>query len=443
VTDRPLDLVVRARSVVLPDAVRAAGVGVRDGRIVVIADVAAELDAVERVVLGDDEVLLPGLVDSHVHVNEPGRTEWEGFASATLAAAAGGITTVVDMPLNSVPPTVDVAALRVKQAAARAAGATVDVAFWGGLVPGNLDDLAALHEAGVMGFKCFLLPSGVAEFPPVDQDELLAGLRVLAGLDALTVVHAESAEHVSEPLRATTYAEFLASRPALAEVAAVQRVVEAADRTGARVHVLHVSSADALEVLTGARSRGVRITAETCPHYLTLAAEQVPAGATTWKCCPPIRDEPNRDRLWAALTSGAVDAVVSDHSPCPTELKRLDEGDFAAAWGGISSLQLGLPLVWTEARRRGVALAEVVRWMAEGPAGLVGLAQKGRIAVGADADLVRFAPDEEQLVTPAGLLHRHPLTPYAGRRLSGVVRSTWLRGQPTDGPPRGRLLQRP
>ncbi len=371
-------------------------------------------------------------MDTHVHVNEPGRTEWEGFATATAAAAAGGVTTIVDMPLNSLPPTTTPTALDVKRAAA-AGQCAVDVGFWGGAVPGNLAELPALHEAGVFGFKCFLSPSGVDEFPPLSWAELDAVLDVVTELDALLVVHAEDPRELTAA--GPSYAEFVASRPPVAEQRAVAGLIERAAERAARVHVLHLSSAATLGMIADAREAGVRITAETCPHYLTLAAEWVPAGGTEFKCCPPIRDDANRDGLWRGLAAGLIDCVVSDHSPSPPELKR---GGFGEAWGGIASLQLGLPAVWTEARGRGHRLSDVVRWMAAAPADLVGLTGKGRIAPGCDADLVAFAPDEEFVVDAAGLRHRHPVTPYDGARLSGVVRRTWLRG----GDPNGSLLSR-
>jgi allantoinase len=394
--------------------------------------------------LGDDVVLLPGLVDSHVHVNEPGRTEWEGFATATRAAAAGGVTTIIDMPLNSIPPTVDVAALEVKRKSAEGQ-CLVDVGFWGGAVPGNLQELRGLHDAGVFGFKCFLLPSGVDEFPPLRPADLDGYLRVLRGVDGLLIVHAEDAGVIERAPRAhgARYLDFLASRPRAAENLAVEQVIGAAARTGARAHVLHLSSSDALPMLAGARRAGVRVTAETCPHYLVLTAEEVPDGATQFKCCPPVREAANREPLWRGLEDGTIDGVVSDHSPSTAELKRLDTGDFGAAWGGISSLELGLPVVWTEARRRGFGLRDVVRWMAEGPARLVGLTRKGRIEVGYDADLCVFAPDEAFVVDSTRLHHKHPITPYDGRALLGIVRSTWLRGEELAGDqPRGRLLTR-
>ncbi|GAB3196890.1 allantoinase AllB [Geodermatophilus arenarius] len=434
-----MTLVVRARRVVLPGGERAAAVHTADGVVTAVTgfdDVPAG-----AVTLADDEVLLPGLVDSHVHVNEPGRTEWEGFATATRAAAAGGITTIVDMPLNSVPATTTVEALRVKREVA-AGQVAVDVAFWGGAVPGNLAELRPMHEAGVVGFKCFLLDSGVPEFPPLDDAGLRAALAELASFDGLLIAHAEDEAVIGaapEPA-GVSYAAFLASRPPAAEETAIGRLVDAARDTGARSHVVHLADGDALPLLRAARASGARITAETCPHYLTFAAEEVPDGDTAYKCCPPIRETVHREALWGALTAGDVDMVVSDHSPCTPELKRLDVGDFGLAWGGIAGLQVALPTVWTGARARGVPLAEVVRWMSAAPARLAGLPGKGAISVGRDADLVAFAPDER--FTVSRLEHRNPVTPYAGRELTGVVRRTWLRGREADGSPLGRLLDR-
>jgi allantoinase len=443
VTER-YDLVVRGRRILTPDGVAAREVGVRDGRVVAVEPLGAGLDGARLLEPADDEILLPGLVDTHVHVNEPGRTEWEGFASATRAAAAGGVTTIVDMPLNSIPPTVDVAALEVKRKVA-AEQAFVDVGFWGGAVPGNRGDLRALHDEGVFGVKCFLLHSGVEEFPPLDADEMERDMAELAGYDGLMIVHAEDSGAIGHapPASGARYASFLASRPRGAENLAIAQVIERARWTGARAHVLHVSSSDALPMLATARRDGVRITAETCPHYLTLTAEEIPDGATTHKCCPPIREAANRDLLWAGLLDGTIDCIVSDHSPSTAELKLLDTGDFGLAWGGVSSLQLGLSLVWTEARRRGIGLERVVDWMAARPADLVGLAGKGRVAPGYDADFAVFAPDQAFVVDPARLHHKNPITAYAGRELSGVVRRTVLAGVEIAGDvPRGRLLSR-
>ncbi len=438
------DLLVRARRAVLPGGERPAAIAVADGRISAIEPYDAELDAARTVELRADEVLLPGMVDTHVHVNEPGRTEWEGFASATRAAAAGGVTTIVDMPLNSVPPTVDVPALAVKRAVA-AEKAYVDVGFWGGAVPGNSGSLPGLHEAGVFGFKCFLLDSGVPEFPPLTPADLIDYLTVIREFDGLMIVHAEDAGAIkhSPAAHGARYAQFLASRPRGAENTAIAHVIEAARWTGARAHILHLSSSDALPMIASAKRDGVRITVETCPHYPVFDADEIAAGATQFKCCPPIREADNRELLWQGLADGTIDCVVSDHSPCTPELKQLDSGDFGVAWGGIAGLQVALPAVWTEAKRRGFTLADVTRWMSATPAALAGLDRKGGLVVGRDADLAVLAPDDTFTVDAARLRHRNPITPYAGRTLSGVVRSTWLRGEELVGDAhRGRLLSR-
>ena len=440
---QPPDLLVAGRAVTAGGLVPAL-IEITGGTVSGVHDVDAEsgFPGVPVHRLAADEVLLPGLVDSHVHVNEPGRTHWEGFATATRAAAAGGVTTIVDMPLNSLPPTIDAAALELKRAAADGQ-CWVDVAFWGGAVPGNEADRAGLHRAGVRGFKCFLADSGVPEFPPLGRDGLYQAAARIAALGSLLIVHAEESAclgAVGGP-GGTDYPAFLRSRPPRAETAAIEAVIEAARRTGVRAHILHVSSADATALLAAARAEGLAVTSETCPHYLTLAAEDVPAGATEFKCCPPIRERANSGRLWAGLQAGVIDCVVSDHSPCPPELKLRDSGDFAKAWGGIASLQLSLPVTWTSARERGYQLADLARWMADRPAQLAGLDTKGRIAVGCDADLVAFAPDASFVVEPGMLEHRHKLTPYAGRRLTGVVRRTWLRGREIFGS--GQVAARP
>ncbi len=398
----------------------------------------------KTLVLESDVVLMPGLVDSHVHVNEPGHTDWEGFATATAAAAAGGITTLVDMPLNSLPVTVDPAALETKQRAAEGQ-CHIDVGFLGGVVPGNLDQLLPLHNAGVFGFKCFLADSGLSAFPPVDFTMMRDALAVLAGCDTPLFIHAENdlAGAGKPALHSRRYADYLASRPRGYENLAVAQVIEATRLTGGRAHICHLSSSDALSMVESARRDAVRLTVETCPHYLALSAEEIDDGATYFKCCPPIREAANRELLWGGLRANLVDLVVSDHSPSTPELKTRGNGDFGAAWGGIASLQLTLAVVWTEAHLRGFSLAHVAQWMSERPARLVGLKHKGRIALGADADFCVLAPDEVFVVDPTSLLHRNPGTPYAGRTLRGVVRTTILRGQPVDPAiARGRLLSR-
>jgi allantoinase len=400
---------IRSTRVVLEDEIRPATIREDDGVIVEVTDGLADRDF-------GDLVILPGLVDSHVHVNEPGRTEWEGFASATRAAWAGGTTTIVDMPLNSIPPTTSVAALEEKQHVAEGQ-ISVDVAFWGGMVPGSADRVHDLIAAGVCGFKVFLTDSGVPEYPPVDVSTL-AGLT----LDLPLLVHAESDEHLSEPGDGT-YPEYLASRPPAAESTAIASV----SRLDCPVHILHVSSAEGVDVI--ASSPGV--TGETCPHYLTFTDEDVTG--PEFKCAPPIRERVHREALWDGLKSGALAMVVSDHSPAPPELKR---GDFASAWGGISSLQLRLPVTWTGAAERNVGLGQLAEWLANAPARLAGLDdRKGSIAVGKDADFVVFDPDGEIMVRGTRLHHRHPLTPYEGMLLRGRVVDT-VKGRP------GRMLVR-
>ncbi|MER6051970.1 allantoinase AllB [Streptomyces sp. NPDC001793] len=440
------ELVLRSTRVVTPEGTRAASVAVRDGKITAVLPYDAAVPAGARLEDFGDDVLLPGLVDTHVHVNDPGRTHWEGFWTATRAAAAGGITTLVDMPLNSLPPTTDTANLDIKREVARSK-AHIDVGFWGGAIPGNVKDLRPLHEAGVFGFKCFLSPSGVDEFPQVDQAQLAAALGEIAGFGGLLIVHAEDPGHLEAAPEAhgPKYADFLASRPRASENDAIAGLIDLTRRLDARVHVLHLSSAEALPMIAAARADGVRITVETCPHFLTLTAEEVPDGATEFKCCPPIREAGNQDALWQGLADGIIDCVVSDHSPSTTDLKT---PDFGTAWGGISSLQLGLPAIWTAARERGHGLEDVVRWMSTAPAELVGLDAKGAIAPGRDADFAVLAPDETFTVDPAELQHRNKITAYAGRTLHGVVRSTWLRGRrindgTTLAEPIGELLERP
>ncbi|MFJ4849955.1 MULTISPECIES: allantoinase AllB [unclassified Streptomyces] len=441
-------LVLRSTRVVTPEAERPADVAVAGGRIAAVLPYGSAPPPGARLVDLGHDALLPGLVDTHVHINDPGRSEWEGFATATRAAAAGGVTTLIDMPLNSVPPTTTTAHLDLKRDTARGRVHT-DVGFWGGAVPGNAKDLRPLHEAGVFGFKCFLLPSGVEEFPHLAPAELAEAMAEIARFDGLLIVHAEDPALIDGAPRPTgrAYAGFLASRPRAAENTAIEGLIALARRHDCRVHVLHLSSAEALPMIAAARDEGVRLTAESCPHYLTLTAEEVPDGATQFKCCPPIREAANRDALWQGLLDGVVDCVVSDHSPSTADLKHLGTGDFGAAWGGISSLQIGLPAMWTEARRRGASLGDVVRWMAQGPARLAGLSTKGAIAPGYDADFAVLAPDESFTVDPAALHHRNPVTAYAGRTLQGVVRGTWLRGEPVAGDgapagPSGRLIAR-
>jgi len=428
------ELVIRGRRVFTSGCAAPASIHITRGyisSISVFEDVPAGSELIEA---SPDSIIIPGLVDTHVHVNEPGRTEWEGFETATRAAAAGGVTTVVDMPLNSIPATTTVEALNAKLNAARGK-LHVDVGFWGGVVPGNTMALAELWQAGVVGFKCFLIHSGVAEFPNVNEQDLRQAMPVLARLGAILIVHAELAGSIEAGCQSINdeprlFQSFLSSRPREAENGAVELMIRLCRETGCPVHIVHHSSADALPMLQEARADGLPITIETCPHYLHFAAEEIPAGATEFKCCPPIREAENRERLWQALRDCIIDFVVSDHSPCPPEMKLGGEGDFMKAWGGIASLQLRLPVMWTEASARGFGIENLVRWLCSAPAAQVGMAHlKGTIAIGCDADIVIWNPDRSFTVEPSMLYHRHKLTPYAGEVLRGEVEKTFVRGQ--------------
>lgn len=425
-------LVVRSRRVVT-DAIAPAAIHIRGGAIERVA-AWDDVPAGARLDDAGELAVLPGVVDTHVHLNEPGRTEWEGFATATRAAAIGGVTTLVDMPLNSIPPTTTREAFAAKRAAA-AGQCAVDVGFWGGVVPGNAGELAGLVADGVRGFKCFLIDSGVAEFGWVGEADLAPAMAILAGLGAPLLVHAEVAGPIDAAAPALAgadprrYATYLASRPPAAEEAAIALVTRLCRATGARTHIVHHSAASALEQLREARAEGLPLTAETCPHYLHFAAEAIPDGATPFKCAPPIRDAANREALWRALAEGVLDLVASDHSPCSPGLKAIEAGDFVAAWGGVAGLQLALPVVWTEAAARGRSLLDIARWMAAAPARLARLARKGAIAAGRDADLVVFDDAARTTVTPESIHHRHRVTPYAGETLRGAIAATYLRGQ--------------
>lgn len=444
---------IRSKRVVTPEGVRAATVHVRSGMIEAIAAY-NDLPSGKHIYDAGESVVMPGLVDTHVHINEPGRTGWEGFETATRAAAAGGVTTLIDMPLNSIPATTTAAALETKRTAARKK-CWVNVGFWGGVVPGNAGELRALHSAGAFGFKCFLVPSGVPEFAHVTEDDLRAVLPKLAALDTPLLVHAELPGPIEEAtkklakLDPAKYRTWLLSRPPGAETKAVEMMIRLAREFKARVHIVHLSSELSLPLIRRAKKEGVRITAETCPHYLFFASSSIGNGRTEFKCAPPIRDLRNNKSLWNALGKGAIDFVVSDHSPSPPAMKHLDTGDFFKAWGGIASLQLGLPVLWTKLNGRNDSLKHLVRWMSSGPARLAGLEKhKGAIAVGYDADIVVWNPEKRFTVRPRMLHHRHKLTPYLNKPLRGEVEATFLRGEMIydrgrfQGPLRGALLRR-
>ena len=441
------ELIIRGRSVVLPDVTAPRSIVIKDGRIASIVGYDEDLRGGENVDVSDDFVIMPGLVDTHVHINSPGRSDWEGFQTATHAAAAGGVTTLIDMPLNSIPATTTLSSFNTKLETA-ANNCFVDVGFWGGIVPGNTSELAGMFEAGVVGFKCFLVPSGVDEFQHVTEEHLREAMPELTKLGALLIVHAE----LPGPIKTTSdgagdYETFLASRPRSAENEAVELMIRLSREFDTRVHIVHLSSAEALPLLRDAQAAGVEISAETCPHYLHFAAEDIPERATEFKCCPPIRESENREKLWQGLADSTVDVIVSDHSPCPGELKLRESGDFMNAWGGIASLQLRLPIVWTEARRRGFDVQDVAKWLCANPAAQVSLDQrKGALAVGNDADRVIWNPGAEFTVDANYLEHRHKITPYEGERMSGVVQMTFLRGRKIYdgghflGEPQGRML---
>jgi allantoinase len=442
--------VLRSHRVVLPDGIRPAAIVIRDGEI---AEIGPHDFISEHTFDYGDSVIMPGIVDTHVHINEPGRTEWEGFETATMSAAAGGVTTIIEMPLNSIPPTTTREALEMKIATARGK-LYVDVGLWGGVVPENEHHLAKMHEEGAFGFKCFLVPSGVPEFEAAAESVLRSVLPQLARLGVPLLVHAELPELIDPATLAVKdkdpriYSTWLQSRPKEAEDQAIELLIHLAERYRARIHVVHLSSASAIPKIREAKQRGVSITVETCPHYLTIAAEEVPDGGTAFKCAPPIRESANQKELWAALQENVIDFIASDHSPAPPEIKCCETGDFMRAWGGIASLQLGLPLVWTGARKHNIGIEHVANWLCRRPARLAALPQKGEISLGCDADFVIWNPEESFEVRSERLFFRHKLTPYSGRRLFGVVQSTFLRGEEIFsngklmGRPQGRVLRR-
>lgn len=441
---------LRSTRVWLPEGEAPASLLVQEGRIAAILPHSAE--APEGADLHDfgAALIMPGVVDTHVHLNEPGRTEWEGFTTATQAAISGGITTLVDMPLNSSPVTTSLEALRIKQS--HTPGQLwADVGFWGGVVPGNAGELLPMVEAGVCGFKAFMCHSGLDEYPQSHEADLREAMRVLAPTGVPLLLHAELEPpgFVMPEGESRSYATFLASRPSSWEVEAVKLAIRLCRETGCRTHIVHLASAEALPFIAEAKREGLPFSVETCPHYLSFCAEEIPDGATHFKCCPPIREASHREGLWQGLLDGTIDFVACDHSPCTPGLKLLEEGDFLQAWGGIAGLQFSLNNVWTEAKERHVPLAQLVGWLCERTASFAGLAtQKGSLKVGQDADVVVWRPEASFQVATEAVRHRHRLTPYLGRELAGVVDATFLRGQRVyDGhsvaaEPQGQMLRR-
>ncbi len=441
-----MNIAITGNRVVLPDAIAPAAIHIREGCITAIAG-RNDLPANYEVIDAGDSVVMAGIVDAHVHVNEPGRTEWEGFTTATRSAAAGGVTTLVDMPLNSIPPTTTLSGFQEKLAAAKGQ-CWIDTAFWGGVVPGNISELEPLIAAGVRGFKCFLIHSGVDEFPNVTESDLRNAMPKLAMLNSVLLVHAELPEPIERVAPSLTQADpnqyqtFLHSRPRAAENEAIALMIRLCCETGTRIHLVHHSSADALPMLKEAKAEGLPLTIETCPHYLTFVAEEIPDGLTEFKCCPPVRERENREKLWEALREGLIDMVVSDHSPCTPHLKLKEQGNFMQAWGGIASLQFGLPVMWTNAKERGFTLKDITNWMSQRPAELAGLShRKGELKVGYDGDVVIWNPEASFVVEPGIIQHKHKLTPYNGRKLYGVVEAVYVRGQEVY--QRGQFSERP
>jgi allantoinase len=442
----------KSRRVVTPEGIRAAVIVVEGERIASVVD-AADLPAgfAGEVLDFGDAAILPGLVDTHVHINEPGRIEWEGFETATRAAAAGGYTMLVDMPLNCLPATTSVPALQAKRAASQGK-CRVDWAAWGGVVRNNQNDIEALAAAGVRGFKCFLVNPGVDGFTMVTEQELRAALPHVARAGLPLLVHAELPGPIERAAAGLTtmdwkkYSNYLRSRPDEAELSAIRLMLSLCREYGFRLHIVHLATAEALAELRAARAGGLQVSVETCPHYLHFSAEEIRDGATLNKCAPPIRGRENREKLWQALRERTIDMVVTDHSPCPPSMKGIEEGNFQTAWGGIASLSVALPVMWTEASLRGFSLLDIARWMAEAPAKLAGCTHKGKIAVGCDADFVIFAPQCEFTVTKEKLHYRHAMSPYLGKKLSGLVEATYLRGKPAfkegefPGGPSGREI---
>ena len=431
-----VDLAIIGRNICTPDGITAGAVLVKDG---MIADVVTNLppDASATVIDIGEMMLMPGIIDPHVHLNEPGRTAWEGFATGTRSAAAGGITTLVEMPLNASPVTTTAAAFD-KKVAATEDQLQVNCGFWGGLVPGNESDIEKLIDKGVLGFKAFLTHSGIDEFPNVTADDLHKAMPIIARHNLPLLVHCELTTDNKQPTSGNektgiderSYQHYLLSRPKEWEDEAIALMIQLCEQYQCRVHIVHLSSANSIEQIKRAKQKGLPITVETAQHYLYFNAEEIPDAQTAFKCAPPIREKENNEQLWRALQQGIIDFVATDHSPAPPDMKEIGSGNLMKAWGGIASLQLALPVLWTAARKRNIPVTNMAKWLCEKPALLPGLqTQKGKIARGFDADLVVWDPDKQFTVTEEQLHHKHKITPYLNQELYGVVTQTWLGGQ--------------
>lgn len=431
------EFILHSGRTITPEGERDAYVWIKDGLIKSVSS--ALPDCTLNLIDIGNNVLMPGVIDPHVHINEPGRTGWEGFDTATKAAIAGGVTTVVDMPLNSSPVTTSVDAFEKKRAAAEGKLHT-NCGFWGGLVPGSEKEIEPLIQRGVLGFKAFLTHSGINEFPNVREEDLRKAMPLIAKHNLLLLVHCELEDGKREirpgrmrqamPQNKTSYREYLLSRPKKWEDDAVALMIRLCEDYSCPVHVVHLSSADSVEQIRSAKEKGLPLTVETAQHYLAFCAEEIADGATAFKCAPPIRERENNERLWQALKEGIIDFVATDHSPATPDLKETESGDFTKAWGGIASIQFALPVLWTAARGRGCSLSDVCRWLSTNPSKLIGKGnRKGKIAEGYDADLIVWNPEENFVVTESLIHHRHKITPYLGKALSGTVKQTYLAGE--------------
>jgi allantoinase len=422
------DVAIKSKRIILSEGEREGVVIIKDGKII---DVVNSLDDLQKNVIdAGDKLVMPGVIDPHVHINEPGRTAWEGFDTATKAALAGGITTLVDMPLNASPVTTTVKAFEEKLTATKGHLHT-NCGFWGGVIPGNVNDIQPLIEKGVLGFKAFLTHSGIDEFPNVTEDDLGKAMPIIAKAGLPLLVHCELTGNTQQPTgNSRYYKNYLHSRPRKWEDDAIALMIRLCEKYQCHVHIVHLSSSNSIEQIIKAKQRGLSLTVETGQHYLYFSAEEIRDGQTQFKCAPPIREKENNEKLWQALKEGVIDFVATDHSPATPDLKQLESGDFMKAWGGIASLQFALPVLWTAAKKRNCTVTEMAKWLCENPAKLIGKAgTKGRIAKGYDADIVIWDETGSFTVSEQMILHKHKTTPYLNEQLFGVVEQTYLSGE--------------